>query len=92
MLNERAIAIDIPCQKRRRLHTRGIRMPSGTKSMKLPLAFCRQNARALDTLGRCAEEQVSDAILGWSSNPPVPAARKRELRLGLSVTAARPQR
>lgn len=39
-------------------------MPSGKKSMTLPLALCTQNARALEPRRRFAEEQVSDASLG----------------------------
>lgn len=92
MLNERAIAICIPLKKRRCLETRGRKMPSGKKSITLPRAFCTQNARALDPLGRNAEEQVSDARLGRSSIRPLPSAIKRELRLGVSVAAATPER
>src|SRR5438105_4967010 len=69
MLHERAIAICIPLQKPRRLHTRGSKMPSGKKSMTLPLALCTQNARAVEPLDRIAEEQVSDARMGWRSIP-----------------------
>ena len=92
MLNERAIAICIPLRKRRRLPTRGIKMPSGKKSITLPLALCTQNARALEPLGRFAEEQISEARLGRSSSRPLPWAIKRELRLGVSVAAATPER
>src|SRR5438046_10681120 len=91
MLHERAIAICIPLQKRRRLQTRGIKMPSGIKSITLPLALCTQNARAVEPLGRIAEEQVSDARLGRRSIPTAASAAKRELWLGRSVATARPE-
>jgi hypothetical protein len=92
MLHETAIAIRIPFQKRRRRQTSGSKMPNGTKSKKLPLAFRTQNACAVEPWGRSADEQVSDARLGWSSIPSVASTGARELRLGVSVTAARPER
>ena len=92
MLHETAMAICIPLQKRRRLQTKGIKMPSGKKSITLPLALCTQNARAVEPLGRVAEEQVSDARLGWRSIPGAASATIRELWLGMSVAAARPER
>jgi hypothetical protein len=91
MLIERAIAICIPRQKRRRLQTRGIKMPSGKKSMIFPRAFRTQNARSLEPVGRNAEEQVSDVRFGRSSIPAIAWAGKR-FWFGLSVTAARPDR
>jgi hypothetical protein len=78
MLIEKAIAICIPRQKRRCLQTRGSKIPSGKKSKTLPARFSTQNARAFGALGKIAEEQVSDARLGWSSIPAVAWARKRE--------------
>ena len=92
MLQERAIAISIPLQKRSRGQTSGSRMPSGKKSMRLPRALWTQNAWAVDPAGRFAAEQVSDATLGRTSIPPVPAASRRELRFGESVTAASAER
>ena len=67
-------------------------MPSGIKSKKLPRAFRTQNACAVEPLGRVAEEQVSDARLGWRSIPAAVSATRRELWLGMSVAAARPER
>ena len=92
MLHERATAIWIPLQKRRRLQTSGSRMPSGMKSKTLPRAFRTQNARAVEPLGRLAVEQVSDAGLGSSSTLTMVSTTEREGRLGLSETAARPER
>jgi len=92
MLNETAIAICIPLQKRICLQTRGIKMPSGKKSKIFPAALYIQKNRAFEPLGRIAEEQISDARLGWSSIPTVASAPKRELWLGVSVAAARPER
>ena len=82
MLNEKAIAICTPLQKRRRLQTSGIKMPSGKKSITLPRAFRTQNARALEPLGRVAEKQVSDARLGRSSIPTAALATDRDVRAG----------
>ena len=68
MPTERPSAIRMPFQKRRRLDTRGSRMPSGTKSRTLPFALYWQKNRAFERLGRVAEEQVSDAVLGLSED------------------------
>src|SRR3982751_1019999 len=65
MVNERAIAICIPRQKRRPLQTRGIRMPSGKNNMTLPLAFRTQNARAVEPFGSLI---VADGV--FSLSPP----------------------
>src|ERR1700730_13047044 len=82
MPHETAIAICIPLQKRRRVQTRGSKMPSGIKSKKLPRAFRTQNACAVEPLGRVAEEQVSDARLGWRSISTAVSATRRELMVG----------
>src|SRR5258706_14085808 len=78
MVDERAIAICIPVQKRRRLHTRGSRMPSGKKSKIFPLALYLQKNRASEPLASIAEGQVSDARLVWTSILPAASAAKRE--------------
>ncbi len=92
MLTETAIAICTPLQKRTRLHTSGIRMPRGKKSITLPFALCMQNARALVPSGRFAEKQLSVARLGRRSTPAIASALALELWLVLSVATAKPQR
>ena len=92
MVHESATAISTPLQKRRRPQTTGSRTPSGKKSIALPRALCWQNPCALEPVGIVAEEQVNEARSGWSSIPPVPAARRLALRFGVSVAAATPER
>jgi len=92
MLIESAAAISITLQKRRRVHTSGIKIPRGKKRIRLPFAFSTQNDCAGEPLGRLAEEQVSDARLGRRSIPIAALAADRELWLGMSVATARHER
>jgi len=58
-------------------------MPSGKKSMTLPpLALCRQNARAVESLGRNAAEQVSDANWDGAQFPPQPRRGQARIMVG----------